>query len=221
MFDVRDLSNGAIVVLLIALCAVGLTVRALATPVIKPTSNGITKSEIDHIDPNMAFYLLPQQDLDVKVGDIFAITVVVENATNMFGWQVCLTFDPAKLECVEVSLPSQHVLSSYKHTICGVLAEYNHSEFGGGPLQSIRNDKGWVLAGDCLLGADQPTFNGSGNLCQIEFKATASGFSTLRLLNDSAHDFYTFNLSFDIEAITSSSVASLNVYAQRASLSLK
>ena len=81
-----------------------------------------------------------------------------------------------------------------------------------GPLKKVQNDEGWVLAGDCLLGAVQPTFTGSGVLCQIEFKAFSPGQTALTLLHDFAHDFQTFTLNFDLEATTSSSTSCSNAY---------
>jgi hypothetical protein len=151
----------------------------------------------------MAFDLVPQ-DVHVNIGDTFVVTAAVENATDMYGWQVYLVFDPTVLQCTDVSLPSNRVFSN-SVTVSNALTAYDDMEFQAGPLRRIQNGEGWVLAGDCLLGADQPTFYGSGVLCQIEFKAISPGSTTLALLHDTAHTFQTYSLDSNIQAITSSS----------------
>jgi hypothetical protein len=62
--------------------------------------------------------------------------------------------------------------------------DYNSTEFRNPLLLEIENDEGRVLIGNSLLGTDQPNFNGSGGLCQIEFKAISSGSSNLTLFVD-------------------------------------
>jgi hypothetical protein len=210
MFDIRNFSNKAIVVFLFLGLVLVEGVGALAQPAhqLAPAAERATDGLI--IDPNMVFYLLPH-DVIVKVGDTFVVTVVVVNAENMFGWQVFLRFDPAILQVVGVSFPSNHVFSS-SVTVSGALANYDSTQFQQGPLQDF-NTTVRLLAGDCLLGANQPTFNGSGVLCQIEFKAISSGASVLVLPHDSASEFQTFNLTPDIEAVTASSDSYMNVYA--------
>jgi len=210
MFDIRDFSNKAIVVSLLLGLVLVESVGALAQPAHQSTPAVSIATDSLIIDPNMVFYLLPH-DVVVNVGDTFVVTVVVVNAENMFGWQVFLRFDPAILQAVGVSLPSNHVFSS-RVTVSGALANYDR-KFQNGPLQDFNNNAGRLLAGDCLLGAYQPTFDGSGVLCQIEFKAISSGSSALVLPHDSASDFQTFNLTPRIEVVTASSDAYMNVYA--------
>lgn len=213
MFDVRDLSNTTIVLLIIMVFASAITVRAMVNPVpipsTYPQSMFKTGDELA-VDPNMAFYLLPQ-DVRVEVGNTFVVTVAVGNAVDMFGWQAYLRFDPTMLEALRVSLYPNNVFSS-SITVSGAMANYDRAEFPEGPLQKVQNDRGWVLAGDCLLGADQPTFDGSGVLCQVEFKAISPGSTALGLLHDSADDFQTFNVNFDLKAITASSTSYSNIY---------
>jgi len=211
MFDIRDFNNKAIVVFLLLGLVLVEGVGALAQPAHQSTP-AVSKAMDSLItDPNMVFYLLPH-DVLVNVGDTFVVTVVVVNAENMFGWQVFLRFDPAILQAVGVSLPSNHVFSS-RVTVSGALANYDRTQFREGPLQDFNNNTGRLLAGDCLLGANQPTFNGSGVLCQIEFKAISYGSSALVLPHDSASDFQTFNLTPGIEVVTASSDSYMNVYA--------
>lgn len=211
MFNIRDLSNTAIILIMIAAFMGVVTVRALTfSATVTPAEKYVRTEQLD-IDPNLAFNMLPN-DVHVRVGDTFHVTVSVINATNMYGWQIYVIYDPAMLECLRVSLPPGYLLSSYV-TVSGALAIYDGKEWPSGePLQRIRNDVGWVLAGDCQLGVDQPTFNGSGTLCQIDFKALSPGSSPLALLHDFDHDFQTYVLNPDIMAVTAPSASYSNVY---------
>jgi len=133
-------------------------------------------------DASLTFTVLPGE-VATKVGDTFIIQVSVANATDMYTWQVHLFFDNTILECINVSLPHDYVFS-YAYTVGDALMDYNSTEFNNPLQQNIENDKGYLLIGDCLLGANQPNFNGSGGLCQIEFKAISSGSSNLTLSID-------------------------------------
>jgi hypothetical protein len=183
------------------------------TPITEPTQ--FPQENSLPMNPNMTFNLFPE-NVSLEVGDLFVITVAVTNSTDMYGWQVYLRFDPTILECIGTSLPSNQVFSS-KATVCGTLAEYNRTEFPQGhPLTCIRNDEGWVMAGDCLIGAKQQEFNGSGVLCQIEFKAISSGATCLALFHDG--QTFTFGLYFsayaysDLKWVTTTSASYSYVY---------
>jgi hypothetical protein len=210
MFDIRDFSNMTIALLVIVVLASASAVRAIGTTVPKQIeTTPITMSQLD-VDPNMAFDMLPR-DIHVRVGDTFTVTFAVANVKDMYGWQVYVCYSRAALECTGVSLPPNHVFSD-RVTVSGALAKYDSKEFPPGPLRAIQNDEGWVLAGDCLLGASQTTFYGSGILCQIEFKAVSPGSSSLALLHDLDHNFQTYVLNFDLTAVTSQSASYSNVY---------
>lgn len=152
----------------------------------------------------MIFNILPG-GVDVKVGDTFQVTISVTNATNMFAWQIYVTYDSTKLKCLRASFPNDYLLSSYV-TVCGSLTMYNGTEWPSGePLHGIiiNNGIGCVLAGDCQLGADQPTVSGSGNLCQLEFKALKPGTSSLALINYFNYGFEALVVHPDISATMS------------------
>ena len=125
------------------------------------------------------FTVLPQEVV-VNVSDTFFVSVFAENLTDMYGWQVRLCFDPAIVECINVSVPAQQVFSD-SYPVSQALIDYNSTEFTKRPLQSVHNSEGYVLTGDCLLGQNQTTFYGSGFLCQVAFKALSSGSSSLTL----------------------------------------
>ena len=133
-------------------------------------------------DPSVTFTTFPPE-VTTKVGDTFNIQVSVANVADMYAWQVHLFFDNTILECINVSLPHDYVFS-YVYTVGDALMGYNSAEFRNPLQQKINNDEGWVLIGDCLLGSNQPNFNGSGSLCQIEFKAISLGSSNLTLSID-------------------------------------
>jgi hypothetical protein len=161
-------------------------------------------------NPDMTFDLRPQ-NLSVAVGDTFEVTVAVENVTDMYAWQAYLCFNHTVVECTGVSLPSEFGFSN-KVTVSDVMKDYNATEFPHGPLQRVRNDLGWVLAGDCLFGSNQTAFNGSCVLCQIGFKAVSSGSTALELLHDSAHTFQTYVVTPSLTDITSESASYSYVY---------
>ncbi len=207
----REINRRGIILLLVLAFAAFSAVRCLTTPVRASDAPSVpTKDELV-IDPSVSFSL-PVQEVDVKVGETFVINIAVGNARDMYAWQVYMQFDPAKIECVKVSYTRNYVLSPYV-TVSGSLGSTD-TGFIGGPLQCIRNDEGWVLAGDAQLGANQPTFSGSGTLCQMEFRAISSGSSAIALLHDTANLFQTYILDPNIEARTASAVPFLNVLAQ-------
>jgi hypothetical protein len=157
------------------------------------------------------FMVLPQEVV-VNVNDTFFVSVFAENVQNMYGWQIKLCFDPTIVECVNVSVPAQQVFSD-KYPVSQALIDYNSTEFTKRPLQSIKNDEGYVLAGDCLLGQNQTMFNGSGFLCQVTFKAVSSGSSNLTLSTSNVQSPQTFyvdqRIDQTIPALSNSTVTVL------------
>jgi len=158
-------------------------------PVAEPADSTSTRAHAasfneagDRTDRNMTFLMLPEE-ASVKVNETFTIQIGVENATDMYGWQVYLSYDPEMLRCVDVHLPSDHVFS-FRITAGDALVEYDSTAFAN-PLRKIQNSEGWTLAGNCLLGRKQSTFTGSGILCQVELKAIGCGVSPIKLLLDS------------------------------------
>lgn len=174
-------------------------------------TNSVTRTLSD-IDPNMAFSLIPQE-VCVNLTNEFAIDIAVENTTDMCGWQICLRYDPTQLEFANVSLPFNHVFSSV-YTVCNALDDYYPSEFPC-PLQYLASvnstRESFVYAGNCLLGSNQPTFNGSGILCRIEFRAIYPGSSTLRMVNNLEQTRGTFVLKSAMDDKTASSECICNV----------
>lgn len=148
------------------------------------------------------FVMLPQEVV-ANSGDIFFVSVFAENVTNMYGWQIRLHFDPTIMECINVSIPAQNVFSE-KYPVSQALVDYNDTEFTRRPLQSIENNEGYVVAGDCLLGQNQTTFYGSGLLCQVTFSAVSSGSSNLTLSTSDIQSGQTYFFDDTIELTTPS-----------------
>jgi hypothetical protein len=225
MFDIRYFSIPAIALLIIALTSVFtgtattsmLTPKrpvTMSTPNLPVTTSTWTPKTVTSLgieqNPNITFDLRPQ-NISVAVGDTFEVMVAVENVTDMYAWQAYLCFNHTVVECTGVSLPSEFGFSN-KVTVSDVMKDYNATEFPHVPLQSVRNDLGWVLAGDCLFGSNQTAFNGSCVLCQIGFKAVSPGSTTLELLHDSAHTFQTYVVTPSLTRMTSESASYSYIY---------
>jgi hypothetical protein len=207
--DIRDLSNTSIALIIIMLFASVFTVRALTVQSPQPEKFELKGVTWMTVDPQMTFIMLPNE-IHVKDGETFTVMFYIQNVEDMFAWQVYVLYDPTVLECLGVSFSVDYLLAS-KVTVSGALTSYDSVNFPSGPLQRVDNSEGWVLAGDCLLGADQEDFHGSGTLCQIHFKAISLGASPLVLSNDLKQTFQTYILNYDLKPITSSSPVFSNV----------
>ncbi|MEM3566344.1 MAG: dockerin type I domain-containing protein [Candidatus Bathyarchaeia archaeon] len=92
----------------------------------------------------------------------FNVNITVYNVTDLSAWQIKITFNPNIIQCINVSLPQQHIFSDHSTT---------------GLSYIIENQKGYILA---FNGLWEPTgVNGSGVLCQLTFQATNIGISSL------------------------------------------
>jgi parallel beta-helix repeat protein len=90
---------------------------------------------------------------------VFSIAIRVSHVVNVYGWQVCLTYNPEFLTCTRAWHPTedeQYVFHGMEP--CAPV----------GPVLGAN----YVLIGDCLVGQRQG-FTGSGLLCTIEFEIIA------------------------------------------------
>lgn len=99
----------------------------------------------------------------VRVGEFVRVHIHVYDVTDLYAWQIKLNYDPAVLEFRKIWLPDNHVLAG-KNCI---------------KTPTIVSED-YVMYGASLVGA-QSTFNGSGILCKIDFKAKAMYYSSLQL----------------------------------------
>jgi len=120
--------------------------------------------------------------INVANGETFTVNVTISNVTDLYTWQIKLSFDPTILNCTGAWYPSDNVLAG-KETVTV------------NPV--INETEGYVLYGCCLLGVAQETFNGNGTLCQIQFKAVSPGNSSLEFSGPKD----TFLLDFDLYEI--------------------
>jgi len=92
----------------------------------------------------------------------FNINITVYNVTDLSAWQIKIAFNPNIIQCINISLPQQHIFSGHSTT---------------GLSYIIENQKGYILA---FNGLWEPTgVNGSGILCQLTFQAINVGISSL------------------------------------------
>lgn len=107
--------------------------------------------------------IIPQSIIDPSIGpdSTFRINASVAAVVDLFTWQVNISFRPTVLNAMSAFYPSDHVFAG--RNIIPVV-----------PV--IDNVRGCVSFGASLIG-DQPGFDGSGRLCQIEFKVVDRGYS--------------------------------------------
>jgi hypothetical protein len=126
---------------------------------------------------------------ETELPTTFNVNITVGSVSNLYGWQVNLTFDPTIVQVTSAFLPPNNVFSDKKPIA---------------PPAQIDNTKGRLLLG-ANVGPGQTTFSGSGILCTVKFKAIAPGTSPLTLVTKgSLWDLLTFlydQFFFDIEPV--------------------
>jgi hypothetical protein len=97
----------------------------------------------------------------------FTINLTVTDVAGLACWQAQLRFNKTVLNVTRAWLPTNHVFSYAGSAIMW-------------PEPVLNNDLGYVWVGCTIFPPDvQPTFSGSGILCQIEFQAKCLGTSFL------------------------------------------
>lgn len=97
----------------------------------------------------------------ITYGENLIINVTVENAIDLCAWQIKIVFDPKLIICQNISIPSDNILGN------------NTTGLG----KEINNNKGYIKAFNGLW--ELKGVNGSGILCQITFKTTSLGITSL------------------------------------------
>lgn len=97
------------------------------------------------------------------------VNVTVDNAEDLFAWQVKVYFDATVLNITKnrVTYPEDHVFSNKR--FLNITPSISFDTYGF-----------YVLFGSTLIGEEE-VFSGSGTLCQLNFTGIASGISTLNL----------------------------------------
>jgi len=113
------------------------------------------------------------------------VSVTVLDVHDLFAWQTKLYFDSSVLNITQdqVWYPSDHVFAGKKF-------------FEVTPTVSQDEKGAYVLFGASIQG-EEPTFNGSGTLFQMNFTAVAKGASTLRLSTPIGTDTFLYDSSLN------------------------
>ncbi|MEM3788792.1 MAG: hypothetical protein QXN95_02870, partial [Candidatus Bathyarchaeia archaeon] len=137
-------------------------------------------------------------------GSTFTVNITVVDVVDLQNWQIKLTWDPALLAYVSVSLPPDHVFAGSGKAMITPPPET-------GP--------GYVVWGCTYINEPYWTFNGTGTLCQVKLKilsppsfpATCNlafaeiGYNTF-LINGPGYD-----ISFTVEGATYTYIDELKV----------
>ena len=100
--------------------------------------------------------------LQLNTLSTFNINITVHNVTDLSAWQIKITFNPNIIQCINISLPQQHIFTDHSTT---------------GLSYIIENQKGYILAFNGLW--EPAGVSGSGVLCQLTLKALSVGISSL------------------------------------------
>jgi hypothetical protein len=134
--------------LLTAILIVG--VFLVAFPAAPVNAAGTTVEIINPLDGTHQFNFTTAQK---SVGDVFRINITVGSVTNLFSWQVKISWDPALLTYVNLTLPADHVFSQ------------TQGFYKIGPVANVTG--GNVVIGCVVSDASYDTFNGTGSLAQM------------------------------------------------------
>lgn len=141
------------------------TVKAYAPPILgeEVTVNNAANKTVVVSPPEMpTIRVEPWRDY-VRVGEFVRVHVHVYDVTDLYAWQIKLHYNPEVLEFRNIWLPDDHVFAGMDYVTT--------------PRKVGEN---YVMYGASLIGA-QSTFDGSGILCKIDFKAKAMYHSSLQL----------------------------------------
>jgi hypothetical protein len=124
--------------------------------------------------------------LTVSPGQTFTLNVEISGATDLYGYQFDLGFNPAALQAISV-------------TEGAFLATGGPTIFLPGTIDNVG---GTITANaDILNGAVSGT-NGSGDLLDVTFQALAPGSSNVQIFNLIALDSFGLGLTFDTAGST-------------------
>jgi PKD repeat protein len=149
------------------------------------TATFATANHVKALPTTMA--MMPASIIDPSLGPgaSFIINLTVADVSDLFTWQVQVLFKPSILNCGNATIPADNVFAG-------------KSIIPVAPL--IDNVTGSVTFGASLVGAE-PSFTGSGVLCQIGFTVVGWGNSTMNYSSPYGTD--TFLLTSDLGVIPS------------------
>lgn len=137
------------------------TAYSLPIPGEMYTGNNID-AKTTFVSVNITTYIsIHPQATTVTVGDVFTISIRINNVENLHAWQLLFYHNSAILECVGAWIPTENVFAGRMFISPEPLIEKNYT-----------------MVGATLTGGER-AFTGSGILCQLQFKAICTGESTL------------------------------------------
>lgn len=160
------------------------TVKAYAPPVLgeEVTVNNLVNKTVGVSPPEMPTVHVELWRDYVRIGEFVRIHIHVYDVIDLYAWQFKLYYDPEILEFRTIWLPDNNVFA-------GMDCE----------IMPVELDGDYVIYGASLIGGGS-TFDGSGILCKIDFKAkSVDDYSPLQL-DDS--DTFLLNSALDTISIT-------------------
>jgi hypothetical protein len=135
--------------LLTAMLVIGMLIAAIPVKAVTPTT-------IQLINPDDGSHNWHYTSTQKGYGDNIQINVTVFDVTNLFSWQVKVTWDPSLLQYVSTVWPTDHVFSQ------------TEGFFKIGP--AVNATGGYVVVGSAVSDPTYDTFNGTGRLVVITLK---------------------------------------------------
>jgi hypothetical protein len=120
-------------------------------------------------------------DFGINPGQNITISIMVANVTDLYTWQINLTFTPSILNCTAASIPSENVFKGKSYYA---------------PTPDIENTRGYVTRGASLMGSVPGVNTSKGNLTTISFQVKVRGCTRLHFSTYGPHT-YLLNSSLD------------------------
>lgn len=117
-------------------------------------ASGYAETRLKIINPKTGDENFKFSPNTTNVGDTFVADIMVYNVSQLFGWQVNITFNSKLINVVDIYTTDNHVLAGQTNF----------------PVSKIvDNNNGYVVWG-LTLGPGGRPFSGSGRICQILFQ---------------------------------------------------
>jgi len=146
--------------------------NGVAQPITKLITIQSTEVYI-YIDPLPANY---------QIGDVFTLNIKISNVANLFAWQTGMTFNPAVLECITATAPSN--VAPNATTATTALTEGDFLKQGGNTIWfpgTVEN--GVIVAHSGTLLNPATPVSGSGTLATVTFQVIGSGDLNIHLVD--------------------------------------
>jgi len=130
-----------------------------------------SSSPVVLVDPNTTIkdYV---NDPGYQIGDTFQVHVNITGVSDLFSWQLNISWDPSMLNVTDV-IANEFLNRTYP------TANTTSHELGV-VINTADNATGYVAIGESILGGDTGV-NGSGRLVTIEFEVVDYGYTTINM----------------------------------------